>query len=203
MSASAIILAAGTSSRMAGANKLLLPLWSTTSVRLVAENLLKAGVQQVIAVTGYQGKKVQEILEGLPLTVAHNQAYEQGLTTSIQAGVSVATGSGYMFCLSDMPFVSSEEYKSILAFFEEKKQMDAPICVPVYDGQPGNPVVFSSAYRQQILQNTQMNGCKNIAQANSTHVYHLAMKTPGVITDMDTPEDYNRILALQQTGEQL
>lgn len=193
---SAIVLAAGTSSRMKGGNKLLLPLAGKTAVQIVVENLLASGIEEVIAVTGHEAAAVRHLLKSFPLTFVHNEGYESGMTGTIQKGVSAAGGDGYMICLGDMPFVSGAEYARLKTFFEEKRGSDpASITVPLYGGRRGNPVVFSSFYREEILHHSVAEGCKKIRQMHHAHVYGFPSESDAVLRDMDTPDDYLRALA--------
>src|SRR6266566_1004111 len=106
---SAIVLAAGSSRRMENKNKLLLPYKGKTVLVHTVENILSAGIEEVIVVTGHEAGLVQEAIRLLPVRTIHNPQHEAGMTGSIQAGVRAATGNGYMICLSDMVLITPEE----------------------------------------------------------------------------------------------
>src|SRR5664279_2050298 len=96
---SAAILAAGSSARMGDVNKLLLPFHNKTIIETVTENIIASGIEEVIVVLGYEGKKIQAALQHLPVNFVNNPRYEKGMTTSIQQGIGIANGNGYMLSL--------------------------------------------------------------------------------------------------------
>lgn len=198
---SAIVLAAGLSKRMGSVNKLLLMYKNKTVTETVVENILAAGIEEVIVVTGYQSGMVEDVLKKIPVTIVHNHDYEKGMTTSIQAGLQYATGSGYMICLSDMVLLKPEDYSTLKTAFEQQVLVDDKcICIPLFNNQKGNPVIFSSFYQQLILENQYMDGCKNIITAYKENVHLVQMNTSNILTDMDYPEDYKKLNEL--TGSQ-
>ena len=190
---SAIVLAAGTSSRMGTPNKLLLDFNGVPLVRHVVMRILDSNPYETIVVTGYQEEQVMKSLAGLDLSFVHNPRYEQGMTSSIQAGVAVARGEGFMICLSDMYAMNAERYKELMQFFMKRLPDDElTICLPFYEGKRGNPVIFSTAFREEILNHQDPEGCRKIVQDNSAHLYKLQMASPEVLKDLDTPEDYRQ-----------
>lgn len=199
---SAIVLAAGTSSRMEGKNKLLLPLPGKTPVEIVVEHILASGINDVIVVTGYKARTIQSLLQHLPVRFIHNPVYEKGMTSSIQKGVSVAKGNGYMICLSDMPFVTSVDYRLLKESMEDACRNDNKcICVPVYKNSQGNPVVFSSFYKDLIMQHEYNGGCKKIVEAYVKHVNRVEVNNENIFIDIDTPEDYFFALTKSPEGD--
>ncbi|MEI8147044.1 MAG: NTP transferase domain-containing protein, partial [Alphaproteobacteria bacterium] len=83
----ALILAAGKSSRMGGPNKLVARLDGKPLVRHAAEAALASHVDEVVVVTGHQGERVREALAGLPLRFVDNPRFAEGLSTSLTAGI--------------------------------------------------------------------------------------------------------------------
>lgn len=191
---SAIVLAAGLSSRMGKENKLLLPYQERTIIRTVVENILAAGIKEVLVVVGHEADKVTAAVSDLPVKMVVNEQYEKGMTTTIQEGVRLATGAGYMICLSDMVMINAEEYRRMQAEFLRQLSKDAAvICLPHYKNKKGNPVIFSAAYRNAILQHKAMEGCKEIVQQNKSHIFWMEMTTHNVLQDLDYPEDYEKL----------
>jgi molybdenum cofactor cytidylyltransferase len=144
---------------------------------------------------GRETEKFKELLGSLPVILVQNPDYEKGMTSSIQQGVKIAKGKGYMICLGDMPLISSEEYIQIQERFEESVHLDYKcICIPEYKWQRGNPVIFSSYYKQIILRHEETEGCRGIIQSNQDHVYAVTMTKDHILQDMDTPDDYIRMI---------
>ena len=191
---SAIVLAAGSSKRMNGINKLILPYKNKTIISTVVTNILAAGIEEVIVVVGYEAEKVKEALENLPVIIINNPDHEKGLTTSIQQGVSCAKGNGYMICLSDMVLITPEEYIFLKSSFEKQWLMNAAcICVPRYKNEKGNPVIFSSWYKRVILEHGEMEGCKEIVQSNRNNISWVDMQSTHILEDIDYPGDYDKL----------
>ena len=194
---SAILLAAGTSSRMPSHNKLLLPFGETLLIRQIATTLLATKVTELIVVLGYQAEQVRAALEDLPgLLFVYNEAYQKGLTSSIQKGVqrAAAETEGLLICLGDMPLLTPKLIDQLIATFEQKLLEGAPICVPVFKDQHGHPVLFAAAYRAAILQHQAPNGCKAIIQQYHKQVHYIEVSTDSVLKDADTWLAYQTLL---------
>ena len=191
---SAIVLAAGLSKRMGAENKLLLPYKSKTIIETTILNILDAGIKEVIVVTGYEADKITMSVQYLPVRLIYNTAYKKGMTTSIQKGVDISKGNGYMICLADMFAITSIEYIQLQTFFDACFVKDQQcICIPRYENEKGNPVIFSEHYKTTILRHTNMEGCKEIVQSNKEHIHWIEMDTANVLQDLDYPEDYKKI----------
>ncbi|MGA7677207.1 MAG: NTP transferase domain-containing protein, partial [Dehalococcoidia bacterium] len=85
---SAILLAAGQSKRM-GKLKQLMPFGQSTIVEQAVDNLLGSAVDEVIVVVGYKAEDVIKAIAAKPVKVAINPDYEQGMSTSIMAGLNL------------------------------------------------------------------------------------------------------------------
>ena len=146
-----ILLAAGRSSRMAPRNKLLEAIEGTPIVRRVAITALASGVRPLIAVTGFDAARVADALKGLELTIVHNPAYAEGLSTSLRAGLRALPPDcdGALVCLGDMPAIESGDLQILIAAFAARGC--AGICVPVRHGRRGNPVLFGAAFFSEMM----------------------------------------------------
>jgi len=188
---SAILLAAGTSRRMGDSNKLLLPWNGRAIVASTATNLLAAGLQEIIVVTGYQAPLIVDALKDLPLQFIHNPTYEDGMTSSIQSGVRQAAGDGYMICLADMVMINPTEYARLTSAWEKRYALDDHcIGIPEYQGQKGNPVILPATLRENILSHPEKEGCRDLVRLHNTHHLHIPMATDHILRDIDRPEDY-------------
>src|SRR5207244_1012127 len=82
---SAVVLAAGRSTRMGGPNKLLAEIARRPLVRIAAEEALKSRAKPVIVVAGHQREEVAKALAGLPVRIVHTPDFAQGLGSAITA----------------------------------------------------------------------------------------------------------------------
>lgn len=196
----AIILAAGRSSRMRGANKLLVQHEAKPLVAGVVAQVARAQVMKpLVVVTGHQGDAVAAALGGLPdVQPVANPHFADGLATSLRAGLAAmpAGADGVLVCLGDMPLVASADIDRLIAAFNPVE--GRAICVPVHDGRRGNPVLFARRFLPELRALTGDIGARHIVAANEDSVCEVAMPTPGVLTDVDTPEALAAVQAQAQ-----
>ncbi len=181
----AIILAAGTSSRMGDVNKMV-ALWKGEPViSHVVRNVLDSNVMNVIVVTGFEKEKVEYALRNYSIELIHNSGYNLGMTSSIKAGVRAAKND-VLICLGDMPSLHSNDYNKMLPPEEADKKW---IKVPVYHSRRGNPIYFSEHFRNELLGHDSPDGCKEVILANEEYVKEIAFESNHVLKDIDTPSD--------------
>jgi molybdenum cofactor cytidylyltransferase len=187
----AIVLAAGMSRRMGGENKLLLPFGDKTMLETTLDHIFASGVEEVVVVVGHEADKVRSLLGDRPVKVILNPDYATGMTSSIQTGIREASPGteGFMICLSDMPLIEAATYRALAeVFFEKKKTEERVIVQPFYENAPGNPVIFSAIYKNELLAHDFPEGCKPVVQANRDFVVRVNAATDAVLRDADTPE---------------
>lgn len=192
----AVVLAAGLSTRMEGGKKLFLPYGSSTIIGEVLHQLSKSIVDEIVVVGNTSSvEELQEVIlhEAADSLLISNEYYKLGMTTSIQAGISAAhAGSrGYMICLADMPKIQSSTYNEIITAFKKHYQRNSKtIVLPVFEGKKGNPAVFSGYYKQQILDHKDMEGCKGVIQDNSKFAVNFEVNSDTIFIDIDNRENY-------------
>lgn len=192
---SAIVLAAGESRRMVDHNKLLMTFNEKSLIEHIVDTLLQSEVDEIIVVVGYEAQKIRDRLQTRKIKIIDNPNFQSGMTTSIHAGVKAAGDTdAFMICLSDLPFIESIEYNRLVQSFKKAYDSnDKPIIVPTYDGQRGNPVIFSVYYKSEILTHKGKKGCRGVVKHNSQHVNEVSM-SKHILKDIDTIEDYNKLL---------
>jgi len=188
----AILLGAGLSSRMGQDDKLFLPVDGKAMVEWTISNLYYCLSNQVILVGNDLSLPKLKQYENSKVSIIENPDYQQGMTTSIQCGLNNAVGSdGYMICLGDQPFIRTVTYNLIIEAFQKAFIKDQKcIIVPYHEISKGNPVIFSSAYKSDILNHKNMEGCRDIIAANKEHVVKIMIDSIEILQDIDTPEDY-------------
>ena len=192
---SGIVLAAGSSSRMEGANKLLLPWQKQCVLQVVVERICEVGLGEVIAVTGHQRAEVEEALRHHPVRLVHNPDFAEGMAASIRVGVEAAVGEqGYLFALGDMPQIAS---KTMLKVAEALKSSET-IAVPVSNGRRGHPVAIGSAYRDALLALSGDRGARPVLAKNAANVVEVPVEDEGIFVDVDTQESYRAAWAAWQ-----
>jgi molybdenum cofactor cytidylyltransferase len=191
---SAIVLAAGTSSRMGEVNKLLLPWGPSTICATVLEAIAKVEFFENIVVTNRSTLKELVIPEGFQVVI--NDDYQTGLTSSIQQGVASCDleSDAYMICLGDQPLIGVDTYKEIKKVFYKALAINhKSIVAPFFDDRRGNPIIFSSHYRKEILAYAQAEGCKGLIESNKQHLVKCGVSDRAILKDIDTMSDYREI----------
>ena len=189
---SAVILAAGESRRMGVQNKLLLPIGGEILIRKFVKSVCASEVDNVLVVVGHEAEKIKTVLQDQPVRFVDNPCYVEGMTTSIHSGVGAVSpkSDSLMICLADLPFAETSDFNRLIRAFSDFNETESSlIIVPVFQGQRGNPVLFSSQFREIILEH-KGEGCRGIIQEYPECVREVIMKNNNFLRDLDTPEDY-------------
>ncbi|WP_109483911.1 nucleotidyltransferase family protein [Paraburkholderia sp. C35] len=192
---SAVVLAAGLSSRMEGQHKLLLPVGGEPAVRRVVRALLAAQPNEIVVVTGFNGRAVFDALDGLDVRFQSNPHYREGQMTSVAAGVAalLAPCDAVMICLADQVLLESEDYREFADAYASMPR--GSILVPFFAGARGNPVLFASSYAPEGVNGHVNPGCRKLIAEHADEVFVYEAAHDRFTVDMDTPDDYARILA--------
>jgi molybdenum cofactor cytidylyltransferase len=187
---SAILLAAGQSTRMGGPNKLLLKHNGAPLIKHAVQGILASGVHELIVVIGHQGSEIQERVKSPNITFVVNETYETGMTSSIQAGVKQASheSTGYLICLADMPSLDAHDYKIMV----EKclSSVGNKIVRPMFDGQSGHPIFFSKDFRALLLNHRVPEGCRGVIESSKQYLETFHFPNNHILLDIDSPEDF-------------
>ncbi len=190
----AIVLAAGQSRRM-GIQKLLLPFGGKTVIAHIIDQLAASSVDEVYIVVGCQGKQVSEGLSGRPVSIVNNSNYKSGMLSSVRCGLNAISRQceTILVALGDQPSITTKLIDQLLQNFASNEKQ---ILVPLYDGRRGHPIIFSAVYRDEILTHYNDIGLRGLLHAHKEDIFELPVKTSGVLSDMDYPQDYQRELTL-------
>lgn len=194
MQCTGIILAGGSSSRM-GRPKQLLDWGGRPLVRVSAEAALASRLSDLLVVTGAAEDQVVAALAGLALHFVHNLQYAEGQSTSLRAGIAAlpSTSDAALILLGDQPFVTAETIDQIILHWQAT---GAPIVAPRYQGQRGNPVLFARSIFGDLLAVSGDQGARSLLSARSAEIATVDIDDPRPLIDIDTPEEYARLLAL-------
>ncbi len=189
-----IILAAGASRRLQEQlqqPKQLLDWRGQPFVRRVAAAALAADLSPVILVLGYQADSIRTAIQDLPLQIVHNPDWEHGQSASLIAGLHVLpTGiGGAIFLLADQPQIPANLLNSLLS---EHAVSLAPIIAPLADGKRSNPVLFDRQVFPDLLSLRGDTGGRALFSRYPIH--WLPWHDPNIGLDVDTLEDYNRLI---------
>lgn len=191
----AIVLAAGRSTRMGAVNKLIAEIGGKPLVRIATEQALASHAAPVIVVTGHEREKVEAALAGLPVRLAHNPNYAEGLGSSLKAGIAAVPkeADGAIVCLGDMPQVDAPLIDKLLAAFDPER--GALVVVPSIDGRRGNPVVWSRRFFNDLMAVQGDIGARHLIGTYAEAVVEVPVKGDAALTDVDTPESFSAVKA--------
>ena len=207
----ALVLASGGGTRLGG-GKLLLP-WKGRPllVHSVEKALRMPDLLSVTVVLGHQPEKLQSCLETAfpaasfpPLRIVHNPRWEEGLSASLQCGVSSLVNASeamrlanVLVLLGDMPLVR-EDTLALLCKTHIKACAGNPehaATVPVHQGKRGNPVVLSRLIFPLLFSLSGDTGARSLLTAFGENALFLPVNDRGVLLDVDSPADYASLLA--------
>jgi len=182
-----VLLAAGASTRM-GSEKQFLPYQGKPLVRHATETAIASGCDPVLVVVGPGADQVRLALDGLEVVIVENTDWEQGIGTSIRAGISGAEimgCDGAILASADQPLVTAEILKKLV---EEHAETGRPIIASEYAGTVGVPAYFARECFPKLTALLPTEGCKAVILANLEQSIRIAC--PEAETDLDTPADY-------------
>jgi molybdenum cofactor cytidylyltransferase len=190
---SAIILAAGESKRM-GKPKQLLPLGKSTLLEQAIDNLLNSSVDETIVVLGHKAEEITEKIANKPVKVVINPDYQQGMSTSIVAGLIMVDprSQAVMLALGDQPLVTSRTINQLIEAFNKNRK---GIAVPTYRGRRGHPIIFDIKYKAELFKLKGDIGGREIIQNHPKDVFMVAVDSESVVSDIDTQDEYNSQLS--------
>jgi molybdenum cofactor cytidylyltransferase len=189
----ALILAAGSSSRM-GAFKPLLPLGGSTTLEEAISRFLKAGIPNIKVVVGYKAELITPILDRQGIQWVLNERYDRGMLSSVLAGVGSLDSSVDAFFLLpvDIPFVKP---KTIEALCEAYSNGDSWVIYPCFQGRRGHPPLISTSCIPKDLSSDYPGGLRDFLTQYETMARDVEVADEAILMDCDTPADYERLKA--------
>jgi molybdenum cofactor cytidylyltransferase len=148
-----------------------------------------------------------------PIELVHNGRWAEGMSTSIAAGLGALVGrvDAALICLGDMPGSSAATMRALADAFRvatEHGTAGAPRAsgasrtlldtthaaawVPVFGGERGNPVLWSSAWFARLRELDGDRGAKALLESLGDRVVQVPVEDPGILRDVDTPEALER-----------
>ena len=189
MTTAALLLSGGESSRFGGRPKALMSVGETTAVRRLAEVCLSRGLDPVAVVVGPHRGPVAHELRGLPVTLVDSELWYEGRTASVHSGLgAIPEDRDVVFWPVDHPFVAA----STVDVLGQARDTDALAVwfIPTYEGRGGHPVLWRSSVRADILDLRSDAPLRSLLPEFGIQVRRVAVNDPGVVANVDTPEEY-------------
>ena len=193
-----VVPAAGRSRRM-GRDKATLPFAGDTVVEALLEALARGGVAEVCVVVA-PGSPVVGLLAGRDgVRLVENERPERGMLSSVLVGLRALGGAGRLgderrplvVCPVDHPAIRPATVPRLLAAIER----GAGLAVPVHEGSRGHPIAIAPRLVDAIESLDLEVGLRQLLEREAGSLVEVPVDDPGTVLDLDTPEDYERLLA--------
>ena len=208
-STAAIILAAGSSSRMgAGRHKLLLPLNERPVLAHVIDAALASRARPIVVVLGHQAEQVRAQLvrysTNSAITHIENPDYLQGMSTSMRVGLAYlqtqidaggADVDSALIMLGDQPLITAYILDMLIDTWHTTEQR---IVAPLYDGKRGNPTLFAASLFPELLEVSGDEGGRSVVERRRQELATVELGNAVANYDVDTWEAYQQVVELWQ-----
>jgi len=182
----ALVLAAGSSRRMGGGNKLLQPVGGIAMLRRAVNAALASRCTSVLVVTGADADAVEVCLAGLDVQFAHNPDHAGGMASSLRRGLAAlpADADAAVVLLADMPHIDGGHVDRLLAAFDPRQPK---IVAPVRDGRRGNPILWPRRFFAEMMAVEGDIGAREVLQRHAAQVEAVVFDDEAIFADVDTP----------------
>lgn len=186
----AIILAAGLSRRM-GRDKLSLPVDGAPMYCRAIRLVEALPVQRRLIVTNQPA--IQREAKSMGLNVMENPKAKEGMGTTVACAVSSlpADTEFAVFLTCDQPYLTASAVASLI----DRAMETNKIIVPMVGGKPGSPCVFPQRFFAELSSLSGDCGGKAVYKQHIDEVVFLPVACPAAFADVDTPEDYDELIA--------
>ena len=193
----AVITAAGRSSRM-GAFKPALPVAGRPALLHLIDKLFSAGVSHIIVVVGFKQDLLRDLLAGEKnITIVNNPDFQNTqMFDSAKIGLrSLPDDSESVLLIPvDHPFVREETIRNVL-------NTDGDLVFPSYHMRRGHPLKISREFIPDLLNYSGQDGLRGFLRSLCIAPVYVVVEDQFIICDMDTPEDYQKLLQAYQNQE--
>lgn len=206
MKISALILAAGFSSRM-GRFKPLLPLGLGKAIK---QNVLerqislfqRPEIQEIRIVTGHRAEDIKRIAGAMGVETVFNADYADGMFSSVITGLSSLndTNSAFFVMPVDIPLVAPATISLLLDAWQAEKPA---VVYPRFLGKRGHPPLISMAVRAQILDWSGYQGLRGALEGLGDRAMDVETDDRYILMDMDYQEDYEQIQLFLNSREKI
>jgi len=193
-----LLLAAGSSSRMRGGDKLLEQVAGRPLLASVAQAAIGTGVPVTVALPPDRPARAAA-LEGLALRQVTVPDAKDGMAQSLKAGLAaIPAAAGVMLLLADLPEITTQDLRRILDCWQEEPQ--AILRGAAADGTPGHPVCFPPDLRDDLMTLKGDEGAKSVLVRHRARLRLVPLPGRHATTDLDTPEDWAAWRAASPAG---
>ena len=182
----AVVLAAGSGSRMGGGNKLLHAVGGVPMVRRAVNAALASRCTSIVVVTGFAAEDVQACLAGREVAFRHNPEHATGMASSLRRGLAALAEDvdAAVVLLADMPWIDGGHIDRLIAAFDPRRPK---IVVPMKDGRRGNPVLWPRRFFAEIQAEAGDVGARDVLRRHAEQMESVSFDDDAIFADVDTP----------------
>ena len=172
-----------------GEAKQLLALGENTLLGQVLENVRTSQVREIVLVLGHEAEKIKERIATENLIVVINGCYQQGMGTSLRAGLAALSPSvdAALIVLADQPFIRPKTFDLLIAQY---MRSSGQILIPTYRGFRGNPVLLDRSVFSEFMALTGDIGCRAIFGNHLEGIVKEPVQDIGILLDLDCKDDF-------------
>ena len=198
ISMSAVVLAAGSGSRLGGRPKSLLELDGVPLIRRLLMALAGAGITDVVVVLGHYADAIEGAINARAAKLIRNPSPDDGQASSLRLGLTALGGDfdAVIIALADQPMIDANDIAALIDAFRVSRARDhCSMVVPRVSGMPGNPVIIDSAVRTEWLEGDIDLAGRRWRETNPERVHWFDTNNANYRVDIDTSEDIERFVA--------
>lgn len=161
-------------------------------ILVTAYEEIRTAVQGADGFSPYQQEEIEGWKKGCFFTdrvFVKNKNQEEGISYSIKLGIQAAALESeedcLLFTVCDQPYLPCRELEYFIEGFHRSGK---GIGCMAYEGQSGNPVIFKSKYKLELLALSKDTGGKNVLKAHLTDVFFYEVKEERALFDIDIKE---------------
>lgn len=197
----ALIPAAGKSTRMSGKPKLALPLGGHTVLQRVIFALKRAGVERTLVVVGAhvaelvahaQSAGAETLL--LPIETPDMRATVEAGLRWLEDRYHPQASDGWLLVPGDHPTLDAETVRHLLQ--AKNDHSERSIIVPAFQGRRGHPTLIDWKHVPELRRWPRDQGLNVYLRGCHAETLEIAVATDTILVDLDTPEDYERLVKL-------
>ena len=199
-----VVLSAGDSSRMGSPKALLLDPDGVPFIVRIVTSMRQAGLSDIVVVTGKHHDAIVDVLMRSPVhdvvRIVRNPDPARGQLSSLWTAMDAcAAGSeGLAMTLVDIPMLAPATIAQVV---DAWRRTGAPIVRPAFGNRRGHPVIFDRAVFDELRRAPVESGARVVVSAHYDQVVNVVVDDPGCVVDIDTPDEYRRVVGSPQDNE--
>ncbi len=182
-----------------GAPKLLLPLGGRSVIARLLEALRQTGIADVLVVVRSDDDALAAEVRRAGATLVQPELPPADMRSSVELALreiqqhyAPEPEEGWLLIPADHPVVDASLIEALIARWQEETN---PILIPTFEGKRGHPAFFRWNLVEQTFALPADAGLNRLVRDHADEVLEVPVATPSILTDLDTPEDYERLLA--------